>query len=57
MFQSHCIRENDSVVLEDLPGTARTAEILHDIFKAFVHSEEDKPLFSLTQELTLGTSA
>ena len=45
------------VVLEVMPGTSLTTEMLHDIFKSFVHSEKDNPLLSLTEELTLGTSA
>ena len=45
------------VVLESMPGISLTAEMLHDIFKAFVNFKKDKPLFSLTGEFTLGTSA
>ena len=45
------------VVLENMPHTSLTAEVLHDIFKAFVHSVKDNPVLSLTKELTSGTSA
>ena len=39
------------------PGTARTVEILHDIFRALVDLDIDRALLLLTQLLSFGHSA